>query len=75
MRDIGAAATAIAGIKFRRFIAHGNAKGAGRHVYMLDRAGRVGVGLAQGCGRRDLKAHEVDAAAFSQRWQAIKAAR
>ena len=46
-----------------RFIAHGDADGAGGHVHMLDRAGSVGGGRPQDGGRRDLIAHEVDAAA------------
>ena len=71
MRGVGAAAAAIACGQFGGFVAHGDADGAGGHVHMLDRAGRVSGGRAQHGGGRDLIAHEVDAAAGERRSQAF----
>ena len=64
MRRISAAATAVAGDEFGRFIAHGDADRADGDVHMLHRAGSVGRGRPENGGGRDLVAHEVDAAAM-----------
>src|SRR5215472_7970702 len=71
MRGVGAAAATVARGEFGRFITHSDADGAGRHMHMLDRAGRMGGRWAQDSGRRDLKAHDVDAAAGGSRSQAL----
>lgn len=44
MRRVGAAAAAVARDEVGRFIAHGDADGAGGDVHMLDRAGSMGRG-------------------------------
>jgi hypothetical protein len=62
MRCIDAAATAVAGSEFSRLVAHGEADGAGGHMRMLERAGGVGGGWTEDGRRRNLIAHEVDAA-------------
>ena len=65
MRGVGAAAAAVACGEFDRIVTHSDANDAGGHVHMLDRAGGVGGGRTQDCGRKNLIAHEVDAAAGS----------
>jgi hypothetical protein len=65
MRGVGTAAAAVARGEFSSFIAHGDADVSGGHVHMLDRARSVGGGRTQDGGRRNLIAHEVDAAAGS----------
>src|ERR1700723_3771844 len=73
MRGVGATAAAVACGEFRRFLAHGDANGAGGHMHMLDRAGSVGGGRTQDGRRRDLIAHEVDAATRGCGSQALPA--
>jgi hypothetical protein len=75
VQGVNATAAAVSGGEFNRFVGHGNADSARGHMHMLDRAGCVCRGRAQGGGWRDLIAHEIDAAAARFRPQAFPGSR